>query len=95
MFIINAPTLFTTIWSVVRSFLDENTVKKISVLGSSYKSYILEEIDPSNLPVEYGGTCSCPGGCHNADIGPWNDGSVQGYPVAFWEEFRKRDLGAQ
>ncbi|KAJ3411028.1 cytosolic factor, phosphatidylinositol/phosphatidylcholine transfer protein [Chytridiales sp. JEL 0842] len=93
MFIINAPTLFTTIWVVVRSFLDENTVRKISVLGSSYQKDLFEEIDPANLPVAYGGTCSCPGGCDKADIGPWNDGSVEGYPDTFWEDFKKRDKG--
>jgi len=33
MFLINAPVLFTTIWSVIKVFLDENTVHKIVILG--------------------------------------------------------------
>jgi tRNA A37 threonylcarbamoyladenosine dehydratase len=34
--IINAPFLFHGVWSMVKSFLDERTVKKISILGGSY-----------------------------------------------------------
>ncbi|KAJ3046436.1 cytosolic factor, phosphatidylinositol/phosphatidylcholine transfer protein, partial [Quaeritorhiza haematococci] len=30
MFIINAPVLFTTVWAIVKGWLDENTVQKIS-----------------------------------------------------------------
>jgi hypothetical protein len=33
MFIINAPLLFTSVWSVVKYFLDEVTVQKIQILG--------------------------------------------------------------
>ncbi|KAL2914177.1 cytosolic factor, phosphatidylinositol/phosphatidylcholine transfer protein [Polyrhizophydium stewartii] len=91
MFIVNAPTLFTAVWAVIKGMLDENTVAKISVLGSAYQKQLLEAIDPSCLPASLGGACACPGGCECADIGPWNDGSVKGYPIAFWEEFSKRD----
>ncbi|KAJ3317039.1 cytosolic factor, phosphatidylinositol/phosphatidylcholine transfer protein [Blyttiomyces sp. JEL0837] len=94
MFLINAPTLFTTVWTVVKPMLDENTVAKISVLGSSYQKALLECIDEGCLPVEYGGKCQCPGGCLNSDLGPWNDGSVAGYPKPEWEGFAKRDADA-
>lgn len=33
LFIVNAPMLFSALWSVVKGFLDEKTVKKISVHG--------------------------------------------------------------
>jgi hypothetical protein len=33
MFLINAPMLFTTIWGVIKLFLDETTVNKIVILG--------------------------------------------------------------
>ncbi len=92
MFIINAPFLFKGIWQIIKPMLDDNTVAKISVLGSNYESELLELIDKSNLPTEYGGSCSCHGGCKQADIGPWNDKSVPGYPIPFYEDFKKRDV---
>ncbi|RKO94996.1 cellular retinaldehyde-binding/triple function, partial [Caulochytrium protostelioides] len=73
MFIINVPMLFTAVWAVVKQFLDEVTVSKISILGSGYKSELLKLIDPANLPAQYGGTCTCANGCDVSDIGPWND----------------------
>jgi CRAL/TRIO domain/CRAL/TRIO, N-terminal domain len=87
MFIINAPTLFTAIWTVIKTMLDENTVAKISVLGSSYKKELLEVIDAENLPAMFGGSCQKPLG----DVGPWNDGTVADFPQAFWEDIKKRD----
>ncbi|KAJ3101177.1 cytosolic factor, phosphatidylinositol/phosphatidylcholine transfer protein [Phlyctochytrium planicorne] len=92
MFIINAPALFTTVWSIVKPMLDEATVQKISVLGSSYQKALLEDIDAANLPVAYGGTCnSCIGGCEHGDVGPWNDGTVPGFPNE-WENMKLRDV---
>ena len=87
MFIINAPTLFTAIWVIIRQMLDEATVAKISVLGSNYKKELLEAIPAENLQVAYGGTCTMPSG----DVGPWNDGTVPGYPQDFWEGMKRRD----
>lgn len=91
MFVINAPYLFTFIWSIVSNFLDEVTASKIAVLGTNYKKHLLEHIEAENLPRFIGGKCKCPGGCAHSDIGPWNDGSVKGYPIEFWEDFLKRD----
>ncbi|KAJ3091571.1 cytosolic factor, phosphatidylinositol/phosphatidylcholine transfer protein [Quaeritorhiza haematococci] len=87
MFIINTPMLFTAVWNMVKPLLDEVTVKKINILGSSYKNKLLEVIDAENLPAMYGGQCQCPGGCDHADVGPWNDGTVPGYPMKEWEKF--------
>jgi len=72
-YIINAPYLFSTVWAFVKPWLDEVTVSKIAILGSSYKSTLLEQIPAENLPKHFGGTCECPGGCSLADQGPWND----------------------
>ncbi|KAJ3097935.1 cytosolic factor, phosphatidylinositol/phosphatidylcholine transfer protein [Phlyctochytrium bullatum] len=93
MFIINAPTLFTTVWSIVKPMLDEATVQKITVVGSNYQKFLLEDIDAENLPAAYGGNCnSCVGGCEHADVGPWNDGTVKGYPNDEWESMALRDV---
>ncbi|KAJ3126284.1 cytosolic factor, phosphatidylinositol/phosphatidylcholine transfer protein [Physocladia obscura] len=85
MFIINSPVVFQGIWAVIKGMLDENTVAKISILGTSYQRELLETIDAENLPVEYGGKCNCAMGCRHSDVGPWNDGTVKGYPIPFWE----------
>ncbi|KAJ6579542.1 CRAL-TRIO domain-containing protein [Mycena vulgaris] len=71
-YIINAPFMFSTVWSFIKPWLDEVTVAKIDIVGSAYKDKLLAQIDAENLPKEFGGTCSCPGGCSLSDAGPWN-----------------------
>ncbi|KAJ3110329.1 cytosolic factor, phosphatidylinositol/phosphatidylcholine transfer protein [Phlyctochytrium bullatum] len=91
MFIINSPMLFTGVWTLVKPLLDEVTVNKIYILGSGYKDKLLEFIDADCLPESLGGTCNCPGGCDLSDIGPWNDGSVAGYPKKEYERFERKN----
>lgn len=43
-FIVNAPMLFSGVWSMVKNFLDEKTVKKVNILRYG-KDELLEEID--------------------------------------------------
>lgn len=76
--IINAPWLFTTIWSYVAPWLPPNTVKKIGISGADFHKDLLPFIDPSELPVELGGTCKCevPGGCAFSNRGPWQGGNA-------------------
>ena len=60
-------------WSVIKLWLDPVTVEKISILGSSYQSTLLQQIPADNLPSNFGGNCRCPGGCELSDEGPWQD----------------------
>lgn len=71
MYVINTPMMFSGIYSCIKPILDPATKKKIQVVGSSYSKLLLEYIPSENLPVYYGGTCNCPGGCMNSDEGPW------------------------
>lgn len=71
-YIINAPWAFSAVWSVIKPWLDEVTVKKIDIVGSGYKETLLKQIPPESLPKEFGGTCECVGGCSLSDVGPWN-----------------------
>lgn len=73
LYIINAPWGFSTVFSVVKGFLDPVTVQKIRVLGSGYQSELLAQIPKENLPKIFGGACECPGGCALSDVGPWQD----------------------
>jgi len=70
-YIINANLLFSTIWSVIKGWLDKATVEKIIILDSGYKEKLLEGISAENLPVEFQGECKCEGGCSQSDAGPW------------------------
>jgi hypothetical protein len=75
-YIINAPFMFSTVWSFIKPWLDEVTVAKIDIIGSNYKDKLLAQIAADNLPKEFGGNCSCPGGCSLSDAGPWNTNKV-------------------
>jgi hypothetical protein len=71
-FIVNAPWTFSTVWTLVKPWLDEVTVKKIEISRDGNVKGLLQYIDEENLPKELGGKCSCPGGCDKSDAGPWN-----------------------
>ncbi|KAF8554975.1 hypothetical protein OG21DRAFT_1496625 [Imleria badia] len=72
-YIINAPWAFSTVWSIVKPWLDEVTVAKIDIVSSGMvKEKLLSQIPAENLPAEFGGACRCVGGCSLSDAGPWN-----------------------
>jgi hypothetical protein len=70
LYVINAPWGFSSVFSVVKKFLDPVTVAKIHVLGSGYQKELLAQIPKENLPKQFGGECTCPGGCELSDQGP-------------------------
>ncbi|PKA58618.1 Patellin-3 [Apostasia shenzhenica] len=76
MFIVNAGHGFKLLWSSVKGFLDPNTMSKIHVLGTKFQHRLLEEIDASQLPDFFGGSCVCAGGCLMSDKGPWSDPEI-------------------
>jgi len=71
-YMINAPWGFSTVWNIIKGWLDPVTQAKIKILGSSYQKDLLENIDADALPSDLGGTCKCEGGCSLSDAGPWN-----------------------
>ncbi|KAI9872474.1 MAG: cytosolic factor, phosphatidylinositol/phosphatidylcholine transfer protein [Pleopsidium flavum] len=73
LYLINAPWGFSSVFSVVKGFLDPVTVQKIHVLGSGYQHELLSQVPAENLPKQFGGSCACPGGCQLSDMGPWQD----------------------
>ena len=88
LYLINAPWGFSSVFSVVKGFLDPVTVQKIHVLGSGYKSELLGQVPAENLPDHLGGECKCDGGCALSDLGPWRD--PEWTKPASWE---KKDEG--
>lgn len=75
LYIINAPWGFSTVFSIIKGFLDPVTVNKIHVLGSGYESELLAQVPAENLPKQFGGKCECDceGGCGFSDMGPWRE----------------------
>ena len=76
LFIINAPAIFSTAWSYIKSLIDVRTASRVFILGADYKPALLEHIPTESLPVYLGGTCECKGvegGCRNGDVGSWNE----------------------
>ncbi|KAG2525447.1 hypothetical protein BBO99_00005536 [Phytophthora kernoviae] len=64
IFIVNVPSWFGMAWKGVKPLLNEATRAKTNILTESETAgSLLEFIDAENLPVEYGGTCACTGGC--------------------------------
>jgi hypothetical protein len=45
MFIINAPMLFSTVWSGIKMLFDQRTQKKIMILGSGYQKELKKYVD--------------------------------------------------
>ncbi|BGP29438.1 cytosolic factor, phosphatidylinositol/phosphatidylcholine transfer protein [Rhodotorula toruloides] len=76
-YIINAPWAFSTVWSLVKGWLDEATVAKIHILGSSYRDELLKQVPADSLPKFLGGECECAGGCSMSDAGPWKGKSKE------------------
>ena len=72
LFLINAPWGFSSVFSVVKGFLDPVTVQKIHVLGSGYQTELLGQVPKQNLPKLFGGNCACNDGCALSDEGPWS-----------------------
>lgn len=58
LLIINAPSWFGLVWSVVRKLIDARTASKIEVFTNSKKGIarMQDLIDNSQIPTDYGGT---------------------------------------
>ena len=73
LYLINAPWGFSSVFSVIKSFLDPVTVQKIHVLGTGYHEELEKQVPKENLPKAFGGICECDHGCAFSDMGPWQD----------------------
>ncbi|KAJ7863136.1 CRAL TRIO domain-containing protein [Mycena olivaceomarginata] len=74
--IVNAPSSFTFIWSIMRPWMAKETAEKVDILGHDYRQRLLDMVDADSLPKTLGGNCECEGGCHLSSVGPWLDGRV-------------------
>ncbi|CAK7208776.1 cytosolic factor, phosphatidylinositol/phosphatidylcholine transfer protein [Sporothrix curviconia] len=82
-YLLNAPWGFSTVWSIIKGWLDPVTVAKIHILGGSYQKELFQQVAPENLPKQLGGLCECEGGCGFSDMGPWRE--AEWYKPPSWE----------
>ncbi|KFO23645.1 SEC14-like protein 4 [Fukomys damarensis] len=62
LIVVRAPKLFPVAFNLVKSFMGEETHKKIVILGDNWKQELTKFISPDQLPVEFGGTMTDPDG---------------------------------
>jgi hypothetical protein len=58
LIVINAPTFFSTSWSIIKYWVDTRTRDKIEIYsqGSKWSKRLKELIDDDQLPSDYGGS---------------------------------------
>ena len=61
-FVLNAPRVFTTLWSIVKGLVDPRTQKKVHILseGKRQLAALREVMDDSIIPAAYGGSRAPP-----------------------------------
>lgn len=72
-YLVNTPFVFRGVWSVISKWIDENTVRKFSLLGGEkdYMPKLLQLLDKEDIPAFLGGsdtTCN-----FVEESGPWSD----------------------
>jgi hypothetical protein len=55
-YFINTPVFFTTIWAIIKPWLNPVTSQKMNIIGSKFLDKLTEIIPLDQIPVEYGGT---------------------------------------
>jgi hypothetical protein len=71
--IINAPTVFRAIWTIVKPMLDPRTQAKIEVCPQDYMKVLTKWVEPENIPSYLGGKSQA---SLLDDVGPWNDAGI-------------------
>lgn len=71
--IINAPTVFRAIWTIVKPMLDPRTQAKIEVCPQDYMKVLSKWVEPENIPSYLGGKSQA---SLLDDVGPWNDAGI-------------------
>ena len=94
IFIVGAPSFFSTVWGWIKRWFDPITVSKIFILSPQEVRPTLESfIDPKNIPEKYGGQLEYAWGDNPVNdpawqgVVDWQNGH-QGFPTGplFWED---------
>lgn len=65
LYVVNTPWIFSMGWTIVKPWLNAQTLAKIHILGNdNFLEKLSEDIDIENIPEFLGGKCNCGGkGC--------------------------------
>ena len=86
LFIVNAPWIFSTVWSIIKGFLDKNVQDKIRILSASTQTQILlDEIGAEYVPRYLGGELESEGPSETPTCDP------SGYITPLQQEFDELD----
>jgi len=58
LYIINCPWVGPMLYTAVQVFLDEVTKARIQIISGDPSEFLLSQISPEHLPVQYGGNCT-------------------------------------
>ena len=56
MYIVNAPKSINLMWSMIKGFLEEKTVKKIKILTQKIPEELFNHCNTEQIEVNYGGS---------------------------------------
>jgi len=58
VYVINAPFMFSACWALLTPFMGKDTLDKVKLFSADalWRPALLAAIEPSEMPVEYGGT---------------------------------------
>jgi len=59
LIIINAPSIFSVFWRLIKPMMDPRTVEKTEIYGNNFLSYLEKDIDLESFPRVFGGKCTC------------------------------------
>lgn len=86
-YIVNTPMVFQAAWKIIKVFLDERTVAKISM--HRYMDSLKEVVDEDQLIDFLGGKCTAKLG---DDFGPWSEYDfIDGYEKGAVTGVRRKD----
>jgi hypothetical protein len=61
---VNAPSIFTVFWKILKNWLDPRTIAKIQIVGTDFMPTLEQHVDKKYAPKYLGGPCTqCQGEC--------------------------------
>jgi hypothetical protein len=67
IFVVNTPSSFAAVFALVSGVFTRRLLDKVAVFSIAEQdaaaAALRDVIHPEHLPAQYGGTCTCPGGC--------------------------------